>query len=226
MTTFNADGSTGPADAQLAPPPDLTDHAQEDRPAMTDAERAELAARVKGTATPRTPEERAALLTEDERRADYAAAKSRQLAGLDPQPGDDEKLADDPDADPTVVEAEGPGTTIALAPTVDVSKLGEDWPYDWLEFKGDKLGIRLPTRQALAAFSLASSKYVSLGVKNDLTGLFIARHLSPESYGRVFSRLMDPDENDYDVDTVGELFNAIVMAAVNADKPATPDAAK
>lgn len=131
-----------------------------------------------------------------------------------------EAATDDDVPDPRVVEPEGPGTTIALAPKVDISTLGEDWPYDWLEFKGDKLGIRLPTRQALAAFSLASSKYVSLGVKNDLTGLFIARHLSPESYGRVFSRLMDPDESDYDVDTVGELFNAIVMAAVNADKAA------
>ncbi|QGH75275.1 tail assembly chaperone [Mycobacterium phage Quesadilla] len=192
MTTFNADGSKAPlagqvdapADAQLAPPPDLTDHAEVEAEAAEPAP--ELVAAVEESATD-----------------------------------------DDPEADPTVVEPEGPGTTIALAPSVDVSKLGEDWPYDWLDFKGDKLGIRLPTRQALAAFSLASSKYVSLGVKNDLTGLFIARHLSPESYGRVFSRLMDPDENDYDVETVGELFNAIVMAAVNADKPADkPDAAK
>jgi hypothetical protein len=99
-----------------------------------------------------------------------------------------------------------------------VSTLGENWQHDWLDFKGDKLGIRLPTRQALAAFSLASSKYVDMMVKNDLTGLFIARHLSPESYGRVFSRLMDPDENDYTVDTVGELFNAIVTAAVKSDE--------
>lgn len=107
-----------------------------------------------------------------------------------------------------------PGTTVALADRLDVSTLGEGWNHDWLEFKGDKLGIRLPTRQALAAFSLASGKYVDLQVKNDLTGLFIARHLSPESYGRVFSRLMDPDEETYTVDTVGELFNAIVTAAI------------
>lgn len=115
-----------------------------------------------------------------------------------------------------------PGTTVALADRLDISTLGENWQHDWLEFKGDKLGIRLPTRQALAAFSLASSKYVDMQVKNDLTGLFIARHLSPESYGRVFSRLMDPDENDYTVDAVGELFNAIVTAAIKSDeKPAT-----
>jgi hypothetical protein len=125
-------------------------------------------------------------------------------------------VAPDP-ADQAVKEAVA-GTAIVATGRLDVSTLGEDWQHDWLEFKGDKLGIRLPTRQALAAFSLASSKYVEIGVKNDLTGLFIARHLSPESYGRVFSRLMDPDEKDYSVETVGELFNAIVTASINADK--------
>lgn len=113
-----------------------------------------------------------------------------------------------------------PGTAIATIERFDVTKAGEAWPYDMLEFKGDLLGVRLPDRKALAAFSLASSKYVKLEVKNDLTGLFIARHLSPESYGRVFSRLMDPDEEDYDVETVGELFNAVVTASLEADKDA------
>jgi hypothetical protein len=128
------------------------------------------------------------------------------------------KIADAAQQDEEPVKPETPtSTAVATIARMDVSTLGEDWEHDWLEFKGDKLGIRLPTRQALAAFSLASSKYVDMQVKNDLTGLFIARHLSPESYGRVFSRLMDPDENDYTVDTVGELFNAIVTAAIKAD---------
>ena len=110
--------------------------------------------------------------------------------------------------------ADVPGTAVELAKSFDVALSGEQWDHDILEFKGDRLGIRVPTKQALAAFSLASGKYVDFGVKNDLTGLFIARHLSPESYGRVFSRLMDPDETDYTVDTVGELFNAIVTASL------------
>lgn len=124
-----------------------------------------------------------------------------------------------PEPAPAEVEvADTPSTAVALADRFDVATAGEAWAHETVEFKGDKLGIRLPQRQALAAFSLATSKYVGLTVKNDLTGLFIARHLSPESYGRVFSRLMDPDEDDYDVDTVGELFNVIVTAAVDADK--------
>ena len=131
--------------------------------------------------------------------------------------GDDDVIDPRTVAVPEPVEA--PGTAVALVErwSIDTDS-GEVWPYDFLEFEGDKLGIRLPTRQALAAFSLASSKYVSVPVKNDLTGLFIARHLSPESYGRVFSRLMDPDDDAYTVDTVGELFNAIVTAAIDADE--------
>lgn len=202
MTTFNADGKTtdaAPADEQLTPPPGLEPDPDADG----------------GISVPPAVE---AKLSDTEREADYQAAQSRVDAGLPAQPDDDRKLADRPE--PEVIEAEVTGTAIALAERFDIATTGEVWPYDFLEFQGDKLGIRLPTRQALAAFSLASSKYVSLGVKNDLTGLFIARHLSPESYGRVFSRLMDPDDTDYTVDTVGELFNAIVTAAVEADKAA------
>ena len=121
-------------------------------------------------------------------------------------------------ADLAVQPTEDAGNAVALVKRFDVTTTGEVWEHDFLEFEGDKLGIRPPQRQALAAFSLASSKYVSMGVKNDLTGLFIARHLSPESYGRVFSRLMDPDDTAYDVDTVGELFNAIVTAAIESDE--------
>lgn len=125
---------------------------------------------------------------------------------------------DDDIEKPEIITDATPGNAVALVKRWNIdTDSGEVWGYDFLEFEGDKLGIRLPTRQALAAFSLASSKYVAIGVKNDLTGLFIARHLSPESYGRVFSRLMDPDDAAYTVETVGALFNAIVTAAIESD---------
>lgn len=146
-------------------------------------------------------------------------ADDEDIERPEPEPGVPVTLPPREPADSAeVAVVEDLNTAVALDERFDVTKSGESWPYDQLHFKGDLLGIRLPQRQALAAFSLASSKYVSLGVKNDLTGLFIARHLSPESYGRVFSRLMDPDETDYDVDTVGELFNEIVTASIDADK--------
>ena len=82
--------------------------------------------------------------------------------------------------------------------------------YSALEYKGDKLQVRSPSQQALAAFSLSTSKYIGSQVRNDMTGMFINKHLSPESYERVFSRLMDPDDDGYTVESIGELMRAIV----------------
>lgn len=94
--------------------------------------------------------------------------------------------------------------------TVEDADAEESSSYSELEFKGDTLHARKPSQQALAAFSLATSKYVNIQVRNDMTGLFISRHLSPESYERVFSRLMDPDDPDYTLDAIGELMSAVV----------------
>lgn len=187
-------------------------------PGLTDAERAAATAQVAGTALPPSGVE----VTGQPQPLPPQATPEQPPVVADPPPAptDSQVVNEVPTEDTPSAEVVVPedGNVIALADRFDVTQAGELWPHGTVEFKGDLLGIRLPTRQALAAFSLASSKYVSLQVKNDLTGLFIARHLSPESYGRVFSRLMDPDEESYDVETVGELFNVIVMAAVDADK--------
>lgn len=98
----------------------------------------------------------------------------------------------------------------------------EGWGHETVEFEGDHLEVRKPTQQALAAFSLATSKYVSPQTRNDMTGMFILRHLSPESYERVFSRLMDPDDEDYNLNTIGALMRAIVE--LRNDATATPPA--
>ncbi|AHJ88422.1 tail assembly chaperone [Mycobacterium phage 40BC] len=220
MATFGAGGKMITDDAdQLVPPADLTER---DPDPYGDNE--------PGEAVPVPVEEQVAQVNADD---EYPARPFREdeprsegaVARVAPDPEDaaakQARLAE-LRAELAAAEAEAApapeGTAVALIEKWDVKESGETWPYDFLEFEGDLLGVRLPQKQALAAFSLASSKYVSLGVKNDLTGLFIARHLSPESYGRVFSRLMDPDDDAYDVETVGELFNAIVTASVEADK--------
>jgi len=79
-----------------------------------------------------------------------------------------------------------------------------------LEFHGDTLKVRPPTQQALAAFSLGTSKHVPAQVRNDITGMFVSRALHPESYERVFSRLMDPTDSEYDVETIGSLMRAVI----------------
>lgn len=95
---------------------------------------------------------------------------------------------------------------------------GQDaWPHQTIEFQGDTLHVRKPTPQALAAFSLATSKFVSDQMRNNMTGMFIQRHLSPDSYERVFSRLMDPDDTDYTIETIGQLMRAVVMMDGDAE---------
>jgi len=47
-------------------------------------------------------------------------------------------------------------------------------------------------------------------VRNDITGMFVSRALHPESYERVFSRLMDPTDSEYDVETIGSLMRAVI----------------
>lgn len=105
-----------------------------------------------------------------------------------------------------------PGTELAVPSNVELAAWTNDepWEHETIEFRGDQLNIRKPTYQALAGLSLSSSKYVKMTTRNDITGLFIARHLSPQTYDRVFSRLMDPDDAEYTVETIGELMGAIV----------------
>lgn len=105
-----------------------------------------------------------------------------------------------------------PGSDLAVQSNVQVEVWSNDeaWDHETIEFMGDKINARKPTDQALGGFSLASSKYIKASTRNDISGLFIARHLSPQSYDRVFSRLMDPDDTEYTAQTIGELMSAIV----------------
>jgi hypothetical protein len=118
---------------------------------------------------------------------------------------------------PTPAPAEVAVVEAAGEVVVD-DELDPGWEHERLEFAGDRLAVRAPTQQALAGFSLASSKYVPSDVKNDMTGLFISEHLGPESYGRIMQRLMDGDDPDYTTDTIGTIMREIVMLRLNADK--------
>ena len=122
-----------------------------------------------------------------------------------------------PAPQPEVVQA-APAETPAPAPEPEPAKpeLDPDWPHERMEYMGDDLAVRIPTPQALAGFSLASSKYVPIEVRNDMTGLFISEHLGPETYGRLMRRLMDPDDAEYTTSTIGTIMRAIVQLRVDA----------
>lgn len=100
-----------------------------------------------------------------------------------------------------------------MTTTAEVA-VADQWDHEWIDFNGDRLSVRRPTQQALAAYSLAMSHFVPAQTRNDITGLFIARHLSPSSYERVFSRLMDPDDTEYTVSSIGEMMKAIVELSI------------
>jgi hypothetical protein len=104
----------------------------------------------------------------------------------------------------------------AAPPAVEEPVFDPGWEHQRITFAGDELAVRAPTTQALTGYSLASSKYVPNEVRNDMTGLFIVTHLGPESYGRVIARMMDGDDSEYTVDTVGTLMREIVLLATAA----------
>lgn len=109
-------------------------------------------------------------------------------------------------------------TAVAVIDEVKDVALAATWEHDFLMFEGDKLEVRLPSEQALSAFSIGVSKYMPAEVQNDVVGLFIAKHLSPASFTHVFYRMMDPDDTSYNKRTVGKLMSALSKAAVAARK--------
>lgn len=146
-----------------------------------------------------------------------------------PETGDTTSGDTEPEVLTGVVE---PKPTDAQPTTADVEVRAKGdvatdvWAYERMEFKGDLLEVRCPTQQALAGFSLASSKYVPNQVKNDIVGLFVVKHLSDKSYGHVMFRLMDPDDHEYTPETIGHLMRDIANLGVEAGKTEDADAAK
>lgn len=86
----------------------------------------------------------------------------------------------------------------------------EPWKHQTIDFHGEKLEVRKVTQKSLAAFSIATSKHVPDKTRNDMTGLFLLRHTSEDTFIKVFSRLMDEDDEGYSLNTIGELMNEIV----------------
>lgn len=119
------------------------------------------------------------------------------------------------------VEAPGSGaveppvgdTLPAVRPSTDLAKPNQ-WAHEFMDFGGENLEIRVPTPQAMSALSLGMGKYVPAKMKNEISGLFIARHLSPDTYEHVYSRLMDPDDTGYNANSIGELIGALLNEGV------------
>lgn len=132
-------------------------------------------------------------------------------------PSELDAIVDEPTPDtPADVDKPAPEPTAAVAVREQAGPLAvaeQDWPHDFMDFEGDRLAIRLPDERALTGFALSVGKYIPAEVQNDMVSLFMNRHMSPDSYGQVMARMMDPDDATYTTRTVGQLFNSIVKAA-------------
>lgn len=95
-------------------------------------------------------------------------------------------------------------------------QLDPDWKRDRLEFKGDLLAIRKPPRQALAA--LHHAQYGPEHIAAKLYGKLLNQILGPESYERAMDRMMDFDDPEYTVETLGELVKTVSEIAAEGWK--------
>ncbi len=121
----------------------------------------------------------------------------------------------EPTPAPTV---EAPVETPAVEePAVEV------WPHETLNFLGDTLRIRTPRPAALSALPmmLADSDNVE---QNRIMKRFLSRHLHPDDFQHVLNRSTDPDEAEYTITSIGELFGAVLNAGTDAFKAAAQDA--
>lgn len=71
-----------------------------------------------------------------------------------------------------------------------------EWSYDWLDYHGDRLAIRVPHQNALTALFQAGEQ-CSPEFQEGLLKKFVKRHISQESVERVLERMSDPDDEAY-----------------------------
>lgn len=106
-------------------------------------------------------------------------------------------------ADPTTpaVEAAEPAVEPAPDAPTDAEPVDEkwvhtgEWTYDWLDYHGDLLAIRIPHQNALTGMFQAQA--CSEGFQVQLMQKFVKRHISRESLERVIERMSDPDDEQY-----------------------------
>lgn len=123
-------------------------------------------------------------------------------------------------------------TIPAAEPVVDPGWIhSPGWSYDWLDYRGDRLAVRIPNKSAVHAIS--NLKFSTPEFQQKLFHRFLDKHLSPESYQRVCDRMVDPDDTGYadvpvDTDPLGEILRELLKAGgerIAAQAKALADAA-
>lgn len=91
----------------------------------------------------------------------------------------------------------------------------DGWAYDWLDYRGDRLAVRIPNKSAIHAIS--NLAFSTPAFQQKLFHRFLDKHVSPDSYGRVCDRMVDPDDAGYsdiapDTDPLGEILRELLKA--------------
>ncbi|MGW5147527.1 hypothetical protein [Rhodococcus koreensis] len=99
------------------------------------------------------------------------------------------------------------------------AKEPEEWTHDTVDFMDETWEVKAPQPKALAAFALASGKYINPNMQNNMVGLFIKNHLSEKSHERLYERMMDADD-EFTQEHAGLLMQKI--ATVGTSRPTGP----
>ena len=71
----------------------------------------------------------------------------------------------------------------------------DGWPHAWLDFHGDRIAIRIPSRAAFEG--LHYSQFAGDDAMDKAAGRFVARHVSDATFARLLDRMADPDDVEY-----------------------------
>jgi hypothetical protein len=69
---------------------------------------------------------------------------------------------------------------------------------------------------AITAFQVSATNYIPTEIQSRVTSKFIFSHIGPDSYDRVMTRMISPDEVDYPQNALPEVFNVILQLKLNA----------
>lgn len=141
---------------------------------------------------------RAAL---DARAAELAAANANAPAVIDP--------------DGAEYELDEKGAVLKAEDGTPVPK----WTHDTVDLKGRTIQAKKPQTAALMAFTMATSKYTTAKVQNDMVALFVRNHISDRSYNDLLVAMMDPDDS-FTMEDFGELMRLI--ATLGTARPTEP----
>ncbi|WP_147404066.1 hypothetical protein [Nocardia panacis] len=93
------------------------------------------------------------------------------------------------------------------------------WRHQTVDLDGELIQVRKPSPMALQAFSMAASRHTPDDLRQEMTTLFVRNHISPLSYGRLLTRMMNPDGN-FTVEDFGRIFELI--ATLDTARPTGP----